>query len=358
MTIELSKKPEKNPDSVGKRVPAMGLTRGAANKAGMIAIAVLLVGLAVPLVLVNRYYMSLLLSAVILALLAISIGFLARHLGLVSLGHTAFFGGAAYAAGIAATHWGWSPLVAAVFGFICGVVIAVLMGSLVVRATGMGFLMLTLALAQALYQFSIQPVARDVTGAYDGLQLQFERDATFLGIKVSQLMVPSTFWPIAWIALVLVIYGLWVISKSRFGSLLEGIRENEERMRFSGFSTYLPRLVAFTISGAIASLSGVLFVLNSQYVSPESLGFLQAGDALIAAILGGLGTLLGPVVGALLFTFGESFLNTGGNVQLYMGAVLVLVLVFMPGGFTGLGKSFRARFGRTGSKKGKSNETL
>ncbi|OIH85213.1 hypothetical protein BLJ79_08515 [Arthrobacter sp. UCD-GKA] len=358
MTTEQTTKPGKNSDGVKKEVSALGLTRRSASRAGVIAIAVLLVGLAVPLVLVNRYYMSLLLSAVILALLAISIGFLARHLGLVSLGHTAFFGGAAYATGIAASHWGWSPLVAAGFGFICGVAIAVLMGSLVVRATGMGFLMLTLALAQALYQFSIQPVARDVTGAYDGLQLQFDREANFLGITTSQLMVPGAFWPIAWIVLVLVVYGLWAISKSRFGSLLEGIRENEERMRFSGFSTYLPRLMAFTISGTVASLSGVLFVLNSQYVSPESLGFLQAGDALVAAIIGGLGTLLGPVIGALLFTFGESFLNTGGNLQLYMGAVLVLVLVFMPGGITGLVKSLRGRFGRTGSKKGKDHETL
>jgi branched-chain amino acid transport system permease protein len=353
MTTDLSAGPRQpTASTTGPVSPRLGLTWHSIRRAGSVALPVMLLGLAVPYVLVNRYYMGMLLSAVILALLAVSIGFLARHLGLISLGHTAFFGGSAYAVGIAASHWGWSPPAAALFGFVAGTVIAGLMGALVVRSSGMGFLMLTLALGQALYQFSVQPVARDVTGAHDGLQLKFDGTATFLGLKVSELMVPGKFWPIAWVALVLVVFGLWALAKSRYGSLLEGMRENEERMRFSGFTTYLPRLLAFTISGAIASLGGVLFVLNAQYVSPETLSFLQAGDALVAAIIGGLGFLIGPVIGALLFTFGESVLNTGGNLQLYMGAALVLVLMFLPGGIAGIGKSIKSKLVAFAGKKG------
>lgn len=351
MSIQLpTKTPEKQSPGPARNL-GIGVTKRAVGKAAVAAAIILVVGLGLPLILSNHYYMGLVLDAAILALLALSIGFLARHLGLISLGHTAFFGGAAYATAIAATHWGLSPLAGAGIGVVAGVGISLLIGSLVIRATGMGFLMLTLALSQALYQISIQPVAREITGAYDGLHLQFDSGSTFLGIKTSQLMVPATFWPIAWSVLVVVAFLLWFISKSKFGSLLEGIRENEERMRFSGFETYLPRLAAFVISGTIASLGGVLFVLNAAYVSPETLGFVQSGDALIAAIIGGLGTLLGPVLGALIFSLGGSFLNTGGNLLLYMGILLVLVLVFMPGGLTGAAGKLRKKFVRSASRK-------
>lgn len=299
-------------------------------------LVVLLVGLAMPLVLTNRYYMSLMVGAAILSLHALAVGFLARHLGLISLGHTAFFGGAAYCVGIAMTHWGWSPLGAAVFGLVMATVTAIPLGALIMRSSGMVFLMLTLALGQALYTISIQPVSRDITGAHDGLQLQAAPDTTFLGIEFGSLLRPDTFWPLAWIVLVVTVYLLWQLARSRFGVLLEGIRENEERMRFSGIQTFWPRLLAFTISGAVAAVGGVLFALNGQYVSPELLSFLEAGDALVAAIIGGLGVLLGPILGAFIYTFGHSFLNFGGNLQLFMGALLVIVLVFFPGGLGGL----------------------
>ncbi|MGW9552131.1 branched-chain amino acid ABC transporter permease [Citricoccus zhacaiensis] len=303
------------------------------------ALVVLAAGLAVPLALTNRYYMSLMVGAAILSLHALAVGFLARHLGLISLGHTAFFGGAAYCVGIAMTHWGWSPLAAAAFGLLVATVAAIPMGMLIMRSSGMVFLMLTLALGQALYTISIQPVSRDITGAHDGLQLQAAPDATFLGIEFGSLLRPDVFWPLAWVALVVTVYLLWLLARSRFGVLLEGIRENEERMRFSGIQTFWPRLLAFTISGAVAAVGGVLFALNGQYVSPELLSFLEAGDALVSAIIGGLGVLLGPILGAFIYTFGHSFLNFGGNLQLFMGALLVIVLVFFPGGLGGLIRS-------------------
>ncbi|GAA1668893.1 branched-chain amino acid ABC transporter permease [Citricoccus zhacaiensis] len=316
------------------------------------AVVVLVLGLAVPLVLTNRYYMGLTLAAAILSFHALSVGFLAKHLGLISLGHTAFFGGAAYCVGIAMTHWGWSPLMAALFGLVAVTVAAVPMGALIMRSSGMVFLMLTLALGQALHTISIQPASRDITGAHDGLQLQAADGATFLGIDFYALLVPQSFWPLAWVMLVVVIYLLWLVGRSRFGSLLEGIRENEERMRFSGFGTFVPRVAAFTLSGAVAGLGGVLFALNAHYVSPELLSFLAAGDALVSAIVGGLGALLGPVLGAFIYTFSESFLNFGGNLQLFMGALLVIVLVFFRGGIAGIvgtlyGRSRRKRAQKT-----------
>lgn len=300
-----------------------------------VAVVILLVGFAVPYLVTDTYNMSLILDAALLSMLALGIGFLARHLGLISLGHTAFFGGAAYLVAMGTSHWGWGPMQATAVAILGGTALAVLMGFLVVKASGMGFLMLTLALSQALYQLSVQTAARPLTGAYDGLQVSYDRDLLFLGAPKADLMNPGLFWTFAWSALVICAVALWLIGRSRFGTLLEGIRENEERMRFSGYDTFVPRLVAFVISGLVASVGGALFALNAAYVSPEQLGFVRAGDALIAALVGGLGTLLGPVLGVALFTWAEANLNEGGNLHLYTGAAVVLVLAFMPGGITG-----------------------
>jgi len=298
------------------------------------AVGVLLAGLVVPYVVTDTYRMSIVLDATLLSLMAIGIGFLARHLGLISLGHGAFFGVAAFAVGVATTNWGWSPSAAVGFGVVAGTVVALLMGVLVVRASGFGFLMLTLALAQALYAINVQPSMREWTGAHDGKLLSYDRDLTFLGLTQADVMNPGLFWPFAWISLVVCATILWLVGRSRFGTTLEGIRENEERMRFSGYDTFLPRLAAFVLSGAVASLGGALFAINSGYVSPDILGFGKAGDGLIAVLLGGFTLLVGPILGTFLFVYAQANLNFGGNLHLFTGMALIVVLVFMPGGIT------------------------
>jgi branched-chain amino acid transport system permease protein len=300
-----------------------------------VGIAVLLLGLSVPYVVTDTSRMSLLLDATILSMLALGIGFLARHLGMISLGHGAFFGVSAYAVSIGITNWGWSPFTSVGFGILVGSVTALLMGVLVVRASGFGFLMLTLALSQALYQLSVQISARPWTGAHDGKLIAYEPDMTFLGLTQADLVNPGLYWPIAWSALVVSGIILWMVGRTRFGTTLEGIRENEERMRFSGYNTFVPRLVAFVLSGAVASLGGALFALNAGYISPQILGFTQAGDSLIAALVGGFGVILGPVLGTFLFVYAQSNFNFGGNLHLLTGIALIVVLVFMPGGITG-----------------------
>lgn len=308
----------------------------------LVAASLLLAGLSVPYVIADRFTVAVLLDGVVLGMLALGIGFLARHLGLISLGHSAIFGGTAYAFGIATTHWGLGPYAAVGVAFAAGIVLSAGMGVLVVRATGMGFLMLTLALGQALHLLAVQPVARPWTGAHDGLPVDHARDVAFLGLGPPELMNPALFWPLAWAALVVAAFALWLAGRSAFGLVLAGIRENEERMRFSGYDTFGPRLAAFVLSGAVAALGGVLFALNSGYVSPEVLGFVRAGDSLIAAIVGGVGSIAGPVLGALLYIGAQARLNVGGNLALYTGAALILVIVVMPGGITGAaGKAWR-----------------
>lgn len=300
-----------------------------------VGVVVLLAGLAVPFVVTDTYGMSLIVDAAILSMMALGIGFLARHLGLISLGHGAFFGAAAYAVGVATTNWGWTPTMAVGFGTLFGTGVALAMGVLVVRASGFGFLMLTLALSQALFAMSVQTSARPLTGAYDGKLLAYDREMTFLGLSQADVMNPGLFWPFAWVALTVCAIVLWLVGRSRFGTTLEGIRENEERMRFSGYDTFVPRLAAFVLSGAVASLGGALFAINAGYVSPDILGFTRAGDSLIAALVGGMGTLLGPVLGTVLYVYAQANFNFGGNLHLFTGMALIIVLVFMPGGITG-----------------------
>jgi branched-chain amino acid transport system permease protein len=334
--------------------PAIGLSRTILIRAAVIAVVALVAGLFVPSLISDPYYMGIAADGIVLGILAIGIGFLANRCGLISLGHTAFYGGAAYGVAIATTHWGWSPLSAAVFAIVGGTLLSVAVGALTIRTPGMSFLMLTLAFGQALYQLSIQTSVRSVTGAFDGLSVTWGATDSFLGMTQAEVGAANTFWPIAWVVLVLVAFGLWVVGRSRFGVVLEAIRENEERARFSGFNTYLPRLGAFTISGLCASLAGALFALKASYVSPDVLSFVLAGDSLIAAIVGGFTILLGPVIGAVLYIYAQGEFAETGNLQLYTGIAMIIAVVFLAGGITGFGQALyrrvRAQFGRKGGK--------
>lgn len=300
-----------------------------------VGIVVLLLGMGVPYVVKDTFTMGLFIEAGLMALLGVGIAFLARHLGLISLGHTAFFGGAAYSVGIAVNRWELSLTAAVGFAVLVGTLLSLLMGVLVVRASGMGFLMLTLALSQALSQLALQTTFRPITGAHDGLLINMPFDSTFLGLTPADFQNPGLFWPVVWVSLMVCTLGLWLVGRSRFGTVLEGIRENEERMRFSGYNTFRPRLAAFVLSGAVASLGGALFAINAAYISPDILGFTRAGDSLIAVLIGGPASVAGPLVGTGLFVWAQAHLNFGGNLHMFTGMALIAVLIFMPGGLTG-----------------------
>jgi branched-chain amino acid transport system permease protein len=317
--------------------PTIGLNRTVIVRSVIVGVVVLILGFFVPSLVSDPYYMGIAADGVVLGILALGIGFLAHRCGLISLGHTAFFGGTAYGVAIATTHWGWSPLSATVFAIVGGVLLSLAIGALTVKTPGMSFLMLTLAFGQALYQLSIQTSVRSVTGAFDGLAVTWGADDSFLGMTQSEVGAANTFWPIAWVVLVLVAFSLYIIGRSRFGVVLEAIRENEERARFSGYNTYLPRLWAFAISGLCASLAGALFALKASYVSPDVLSFVLAGDSLIAAIVGGFTILVGPVIGAVLYIYAQGEFAETGNLQLYTGIAMIIAVVFLPGGITGFG---------------------
>ena len=249
-------------------------------------------------------------------------------------------------------HLGWGLVPSALVGLLAGVVLAAAIGALVMRATGVAFLMLTMVFALAIYQIVVMESVRPLTGGYDGLLLIPAPDDTFLWLKSVELLNDRLFWPIAWVTLIVVVFVLWLVGRSRFGTVLHGIRENAERMRFSGFGIFGPRFAAFVIAGSAASLAGVLTALNSGLVTDQMLSFTTASQQLVATIVGGLATILGPIVGAFLYTYLQSLFSGFGSLEFFLGLTLVIVLAFLRGGITGGIAQFASWLRQRRAKKG------
>jgi branched-chain amino acid transport system permease protein len=302
-------------------------------KPALVVAAIVALGLFVPSVLKSTFYLGLLLNAIILGIAAVAIGFLAHQSGLMMFGAAAFTGGATYLFAIAVTRFGWNAMTAGVFTLLAATLLSALIGALVMRARPLPFAMLTLALAQMLRSLVLITQFRPVTGGDDGLALTFS--GTFFGLTQSELAKPASFWPVAWLALCGVMLLAWAVGHSRTGRVLRAIRANEERMRFSGFDTYLPRVLAFTLSGFIAAVAGLLTGLHTAFASPELLDFATGGNALVSTLVGGIGSVSGPVLGALLYVIGQDQFGATGHLELLTGLGVVLVIVAFPQGVMG-----------------------
>ena len=306
----------------------------------LIWIAITAMGLFVPLVLKNSFQLGLLINGLVLGVAAIGIGFLMYQCGLVMFGVAAFIGLPAYLLGILTMQFGIGLNSAVVLSLLASTAFAVLAGALVVRARPLPFAMLTLALAQMLKSAATLQAIRPVTGGDDGLTMTFV--GAFLGLTQSQLSKAATFWPVAWIALCVVVLIAWSAAHSRFGQVLRATQANEERMRFSGFDTYLPRLAAFVLASFIVSIAGLLMALNSAFASPELLDFATGGHALVAMLVGGGATVGGPLLGALLYTWGQDAFGATGYLELLTGiAVVVMIAAFPQGAMGALLKLFK-----------------
>ncbi|MDR3453402.1 MAG: branched-chain amino acid ABC transporter permease [Rhodoferax sp.] len=312
-------------------------------KPALVVAVLIALGLFVPTVLKSSFYLGLLVNAILLGIAAVSIGFLAHQSGLMMFGAAAFTGGATYLFAISVTRFGWNAMTAAAFALLAATLLAALIGALVVRTRPLPFAMLTLALAQMLRSLVMITEFRPVTGGDDGLALSF--GGTFFGLTQAQLSKPEMFWPVAWLALCGVMLLAWGVGRSRTGRVLRAIRANEERMRFSGFNTYVPRIIAFTLAGFIAAVSGVLTGLYTAFASPELLDFVTGGNALVSTLVGGVGSVSGPVLGALLYVIGQDQFGATGNLELLTGVAVVLVIVTFPEGAMGAIRNTIARFG-------------
>jgi branched-chain amino acid transport system permease protein len=318
------------------------------SREGWIALgAAVIAGAILPLAVTSTLATTLLTQAVIGGILATAVGLLIRQAGLVSFGHAAFFGLAGYFIALPAKHGLWPPELSILLAIAMPTLLAFLLGLVIVRIPGVAFSMLTLAIGQAFYEFALR--AREITGGDDGLAINLPR--TVFGVATEFFQRPQTMFVICWLVLVAVLFGLYLLVRSRFGRVTTAIRENEERARFLGYQTIVPRALILAISALIASIAGTLFALYNGFVSPESLHWSLSGSALIMAIVGGTRLLWGPALGAVVFFF---FKDVAGDLTEHwpamIGLMLIVVTVALPMGIGGALTKFFDRIRPAGAR--------
>lgn len=284
--------------------------------------------------------LSLLAQGTFTAIFALGIGFLIRQNGMISFGHAAFFGLPAYAFA-ALLPSGILPAEGLLLLAIAGTVaVAFIIGLIVVRVHGIAFGMLTLAIGQGLYEAATR--WRSVTGGHDGVNVRLPREMFGTSLKV--LQQPQNMFILAWIVMVLCLIAVWLFARSPWGQLTEAIRDNEERVRFLGYKTLLPRAAVFAGSAFLVAIAGSLSVLYNAFISPDSIHWTASGSGLIMAILGGTAAAWGPLLGGFVYFFLKHAAGAYTTHWLsIIGIALIFVAVMFPQGLAGLVQRRRSR---------------
>jgi branched-chain amino acid transport system permease protein len=295
-------------------------------------LALLAAGLLIGPLFLTAYWVGLLTQVVILAILAMSLDLLLGYTGLPSLGHTGFFGVAAYGVGVLATTYHASFWVAVAGGLLTGIVLAALFGLIVSHVRDVYFLMITLALGMVLWGLSFRWIP--VTGGDNGIS-GIPRLEAHAGLPYSG---PTAFYYVA--LLVLVVSGLLMllIVKSPFGLTLRGIRENERRMKSLGFNTWVHCYASYVLSGAFASVSGVMWAYYNGFVSPTYLDLTASSELFLMVTLGGPATLAGPLIGAGAIVILKNVMSAyTARWLLVLGIVYIATIMWAPQGLWNLG---------------------
>lgn len=261
-----------------------------------------------------------------LAIFALSINVMLGGVGEVPLGQSLFFGLGAYAVGIATQKWGMNYTTSIVVGVAFSAAVAVVLGSITLRLTGAYFSIVSWGIASVAVVCALN--LEEITGGGMGLFGFGEMD--LFGLDMSK---PKQYFYATAGVLVLVVIGLQAVRNSRFGFAMESVRQNRHLAIAVGINPFTARLKAFILSAILASIAGSLSVPYIQIVTPESLGLMVTVDAMLMVLLGGSGALLGPVVGAVLFSIIPFYLNMDVNLRmLVFSLAIILIMMFMPGG--------------------------
>jgi ABC-type branched-subunit amino acid transport system ATPase component/ABC-type branched-subunit amino acid transport system permease subunit len=275
----------------------------------------------------SPFPLSVLMLTVIFAILAMSLDLLMGYTGMESLGQAAFFGVAAYSIAILSTRYGLGWEAAIPIAILGSVLFASIAAALSVRMTGLFFLVMTLVISQMLWGLSHR--WGSLTGGYLGLH----------GIPRPFAALESnlTFYYVALGVFLLCGLLMYRLVRSPFGLTLRGIKESELRMRTSGYNVWLHKFIIFVIAGAFAGVAGVLYAYSSQFISPTVLGVETSFEAMLMVIIGGAGTLSGPIIGAAVVTGLRNYLSVHfENWVIVLGVVYILVVFFAPRGILGL----------------------
>ncbi len=289
-----------------------------------LVIAVLGAAAALPLAL-TPYQTGLATEILIFGILAMSIDLLAGFAGRTSLGHGAIFGVAAYVVVYAIEQAGASPPIAIALGIAAATALAAVFALLAVRTSGVYFLLLTLALGMIVWGICLRWT--DVTGGENGLRGDI-RPPLLVSHRNFYWTVLAVTAPLAW--------GMWRFARSPFGLTLCGIRDSETRMRSLGYDVTLHLFIGFTASGFFAGVAGVLYAFFNNFVSPSTVSLAQSVEALLMAIVGGIGTLFGAFVGAATIILLQNTVSTyTERWPTVLGLVFIIVMIFAPEGIVG-----------------------
>lgn len=283
----------------------------------------------------ESFYVELFAKTLVLAIFAMSLDLLVGYTGLVSFGHAAYFGVAAYAVALlspkyeAASLWLVMPAAVGLSGLV-----ALVVGLFVLRTKGIYFIMVTLAFAQlAFFVFHDTPLG----GGSDGIYLNVKPTAQIGGWLPFDLDNANHLYYFILAMVVLVHAFLSRVLQSPFGRVLVGIKSNEHRMQSMGYLTFRYKLAAFALAGALGGVAGFLYAVVFGFVTPELLSWHQSGNVLLMVILGGMGNLVGAIAGAFVFTgMQEVFASWSKHWQLLMGGVIVAAVLFLPGGLAAI----------------------
>jgi len=300
-----------------------------------IALALGILALALFPLVSTPFYLQLLAKVMILAVFAMSLDLLVGFTGLVSLGHAAFFGLGAYTLMLLSPEYQaanfWLSLLAAVA---VAALAALLIGALVLRTSGVYFIMVTLAFGQMLFYYA---TGSKRLGGSDGAYIYVKPDPSLFGWTPFNLGSRVQFYYVAFAVMLATFALLRVVLRSLFGHAVRGIRTNAHRMRALGFPIFRYRLAAFVLAGALAGAAGYLSAAQYGYVSPDLFGWQQSGSVLMMVILGGMGTLYGPILGAFVLVLLQDWLtDLTRHWLLPMGLFIILAVLLLPQGLGGL----------------------
>jgi branched-chain amino acid transport system permease protein len=313
------------------------MIRGMFGKPTALTTAILLVVFAVvPFIapaIGQAFYVDVFTRIMIWSIAAVGLNLILGYGGMVSFGHAAYIGIGGYTVAIFGFHeinngfiqW---PVAVAISGLA-----ALVFGAISLRTRGVYFIMITLAFAQMVYFLG---VSADKYGSNDGLNLWNRSNFPVGGAELS-IDDEKTFYYLTLAVLLLVIYVTRRIVNSRFGRVIQGARSNETRLQTIGVATYRYRLTAFVISGVICGLAGVLQANFERFVSPDMMDWPRSGELMFMVILGGMGSLFGPVLGATAFLILSEVLSSITiHWHLIFGPLLILLVLYVRGGLTGL----------------------
>ncbi|HEU5176616.1 MAG TPA: branched-chain amino acid ABC transporter permease [Burkholderiales bacterium] len=278
----------------------------------------------------QTFYIDLVRRIMILAIAAVSLNLILGYGGMVSFGHAAYLGIGAYAVGVLGFYGvtsGWLQWATAIGA---SALVALAIGAVSIRTSGIYFIMITLAFTQMLYYLGI---SLEVFGGDDGMRLKSR--SQFAGLV--DLNDPIAFYYVALALMLLAVFFVYRLVNSRFGMVLRAAKSNEARARAIGFSPYPYRLAAFVIAGAMCGLAGALYANHTSYIVPGLMSWQQSGDIMFMVILGGMASTAGPVLGTFALLIVEEFLKGWTeHWQVILGPLLVLSVIFFRRGLAGM----------------------